>query len=83
MTVQEWTVVIGVATALVLALGPWMFMAHAKLAVIAAQIEELSEKLDQLMTSDRKRLTHCIQHEGRLEDHERRIGSLEKTTRET
>jgi hypothetical protein len=52
MSVQAWGIVVGVATAAVLALGPWMFMVHAKLAVIAAQIADLSEAIDKRFTED-------------------------------
>lgn len=45
MTVQEWSIVIGVVVSGLLALGPWMFMVHAKLANISEQIEDLPQRL--------------------------------------
>ena len=41
MTVQEWSIVVGVVVSAVLALGPWMFMVHAKLAVLSSQVARL------------------------------------------
>ena len=35
MTTQQWAIIIGVIVSGLLALGPWMFMVHAKLAVLA------------------------------------------------
>ena len=36
MRAVEWGILLGVVTSGLLALAPWMFMVHAKLAVIAA-----------------------------------------------
>ena len=37
MSFQEWSLLVGVALSVVLALVPWMFKVHAKLAVIASK----------------------------------------------
>ena len=42
----EWGIVIGVVTSALMSLAPWMFMVHAKLAVLVTRIEALSEKVD-------------------------------------
>ena len=70
MSVQAWGIVIGVATSAVLALGPWMFMVHAKLAVIAAQISQLDEKVDQAAEANQQLWSFYAQHEARLETHD-------------
>ena len=43
MTVQDWEIIAGGLVSAVLTLGPWMFMVHAKLAVIASRIGALGE----------------------------------------
>ena len=73
MTVQEWSIVIGVVVSGLLALGPWMFMVHAKLAVIASQIEDLCGEVEKLSGSQEKRLGMCIEHQARLDTHEVQI----------
>ncbi len=70
MSVQAFGIVIGVATAAVLALGPWMFMVHAKLAVIAAQIAELDEKADKAAEAHQQLWSRYAQHETRLGTHD-------------
>lgn len=52
MSVQEWGIVVGAIVAGMLALGPWMFMVHAKLAVIGEQIEDLSERIEKTLTGN-------------------------------
>ena len=70
MSVQAWGIVIGVATSALLALGPWMFMVHAKLAVIAARLADLGEKVDDSAAAHRELWLRYAQHETRLETHD-------------
>jgi hypothetical protein len=70
MTVQEWSIVIGVVMSALLALAPWMFMVHAKLAVLATQMANLEEKADTLIRADERRRPQCAQHEARLDTHD-------------
>jgi hypothetical protein len=70
MTTAQWEIVIGVATAAVLALAPWMFMVHAKLAVIAQQIAELSEKVQQAAEANHELWSLSAHHQARLETHD-------------
>jgi len=65
MDMQAWGIVVGVAMTAILALAPWMFMVHAKLAVIAAQVAEMGEKIERAIESQRSA------------DHETRIALLE------
>jgi hypothetical protein len=67
MTVHEWAGVLGVFLSAVLALGPWMFAVHAKLAVIASQIEQLCGRLERLSAAHEERLAMCIAHQSRLD----------------
>ena len=70
MSVQAWGIVIGVGTSALLALGPWMFMVHAKLAVIAARLADLGEKVEKSAESHRELWSRYAQHETRLETHD-------------
>jgi outer membrane murein-binding lipoprotein Lpp len=73
MGVAEWGVVIGVATPALLAFGPWMFMVHAKLAVLSAQVARLDAKVDKLGDAQQERLTWCVQHQAALDEFARRL----------
>jgi len=70
MSVQEWGILIGVVMAALMALAPWMFMVHAKLAVIAAQIGELDEKVEKAAAANQDLWTRYAQHETRLGTHD-------------
>jgi len=70
MTAQEWGIIVGVVVSGLLALGPWMFMVHAKLAVIAAQIEELAERVEKATEANRELWTRCAAHQARLDTHD-------------
>ena len=70
MSIQGWEIVVGVVTSALLALGPWMFMVHAKLAVIATQIAELAEKMEKATEANQQLWSFYAQHEARLETHD-------------
>jgi len=70
MNVQAWAVAIGVVTSAVLALGPWMVMVHAKLAVIATQIAELDEKMEKAAAAGHELWSRCAEHQARLDTHD-------------
>ena len=72
MSVQEWEIVIYVVTAVLLATAPWMFMVHAKLAVLSTQVGRLETKVDRIADAEQERLPQCIQHETALKELERR-----------
>lgn len=76
MSVEEWGIVMGVVTSALLALAPWMFMVHAKLAVLATQLVSLEEKVDKLIADDEHRGPMCALHEARLETHEIQLEHL-------
>ena len=76
MTGTDWGIVIGAATSALLALGPWMFMVHAKLAVIASQIEQLSRSVEKSAAAHKELWSLCAQHEARLDTHDVRFVHL-------
>ena len=67
MCLQQWTIVIGVLTSVTLAIGPWMFMVHAKLAVLASQVQFLCRKIDKATTVHENLTSLHTRHEARLE----------------
>jgi hypothetical protein len=73
MSTQEWEIVIGVVTAALFATTPWMFMVHAKLAVLSTQVGRLETKVDSMVDAEQKRLPQCIQHETALKELDRRL----------
>lgn len=73
MSVEQWGIVISVAVSGVLALAPWMFAVHARLAVLSDQLKRLTEKVDQLVEADRARLPQCVQHQAYLDEFRRRL----------
>jgi len=76
MSVQEWGIVIGVLVSGVLALGPWMFMVHAKLAVLANQVATLCRKIERTSELHDKLWTTLARHEAKLETHDVQIAQI-------
>lgn len=72
-----WGPLIGVACAMLLAFIPWMLMVHAKLAVLGNQMADVAGKIDKLFEREDNRLVTCAQHISRVNEHERRLASLE------
>jgi len=70
MTVQEWSIVVGAVVTGLAALGPWMFMVHAKLAVIASRMEELSEQVQRATENSKELWDFCASHRARLDTHD-------------
>jgi len=66
MDMQAWGIVVGVAMTAILALAPWMFMVHAKLAVIAAQVAEMGEKIERAIESYQELWQRSADHETRI-----------------
>jgi len=76
MSAGEWSILVSVVTSVVLALGPWMFKVHAKLAVIATQIAELDDKLEQAVCANRELWSRVAQHDTRLGTHEVQLAHI-------
>ena len=72
MSIQEWEIVVYIVTAALLATAPWMFMVHAKLAVLSTQVSRLESKVDRIADAEQEHLPQCIQHETALKELERR-----------
>lgn len=75
MSVPEWGIVIGVVVSALLALGPWMFMVHGKLAVLSAQMARVDAKVEKIVETDQQRLAWCIRHQAMLDEFGRRLGT--------
>ncbi len=82
MTIQEWSLVVGVLTSVLLALGPWMFMVHAKLAVIVTQVAQLSEKMEKAVEAHQELWARYAEHEARLDTHDVRLRHLDDRLRD-
>ena len=76
MNINEWSLVIGIVMSFVFSLGPWMFMVHAKLAVIASQTIDLCEKLEKASETNERLWVLYARHEARLDTHEVRISYI-------
>jgi hypothetical protein len=62
MTSTDWSILIG----LIVALAPWMFMVHARLAVLAAAVAALETKVDKLLAAHEEQLPACAVHVARV-----------------
>jgi hypothetical protein len=82
VSVQEWGIIVGVAMSAVLALGPWMFMVHAKLAVLANQMSLLCRKMDKASETHEKFWSVHARHEARLETHQVQIAQIGERLRD-
>jgi hypothetical protein len=82
MCAAEWGIVIGVVTPVLLALAPWMFMVHAKLAVIAAQMVELGEQVEKAAEANQQLWMRSAQHEARLDTHDVQFAHVAERLRE-
>ena len=78
MTINELLTVAGLLISLIAGLGTWMFMVHAKLAVIASKLVDVAEKLERSADDRHELWTTCARHEARLERHETELKHLMK-----
>jgi len=83
MAGDPWAIVAGVVMSALLALAPWMFMVHAKLAVLAAQMASIQRKMDDLIEANQERLPTCALHEARLGNLDRQVDDLSERLRDT
>jgi hypothetical protein len=82
MTTAEWNILISVVVSACLALGPWMFMVHAKLAVLANQVAELCRKMDRAAENHEKLASVHVRHATKLETHDVQIAQLSQRLRD-
>lgn len=66
---EVWLVLLSIAAAVV----PWAFSMHAKVSVIASSVEHLPELVEELHRT-------ITVHEHRLDQHEKDIEAIKKTT---
>ena len=76
MTAQDWQILLGTLMSAVLTLGPWMFMVHGKLAVVAARMADLSVKVDQSTDAQRELWSLYAAQGARLENHDAQLAHL-------
>ena len=76
MTIELWAIVIGVVMSAALALAPWMFLVHAKLAVLGSQLAHLEEMVAKLIAANEERLPMCARHAARLDTHDVQIAQI-------
>jgi hypothetical protein len=81
MALDQWSVIIGAAVSIVLAMGPWMFKVHAKLAVIASKIVDLCETMDRASQEYRRLWETCSRHESRLDTHDVQLSHIAERLR--
>lgn len=81
MTLAEWSLIVGVVTSVALALGPWMFKVHAKLAVIAEHVSDLCRRLEESHADQRRLWELCARHESRLDTHDVQFAHLAERLR--
>jgi len=77
MDIEQLGLIVGVVVSVALALVPWMFMVHAKLAVVASQIARLTLTVDRLAEGERLRGSRCATHHAATEQLRRRLDKLE------
>ena len=70
MTLQEWSLLACSLFSIGLAVGPWMFKVHAKLAVIASKIVDLCDTMDRASDNQHRLWETCTRHESRLDTHD-------------
>ena len=75
MTSSDWTALAAVAMPIVLAMTPWMFMVHAKLAVIAARVGDLCETIKRANQEQLRLADVLTRHEARLDALEKRAAT--------
>jgi hypothetical protein len=73
---------IGAAVAVALAVAPWVFMVHAKLAVIASQLAAVCQKLERSAETSQRLWEIVARHEARLETHDVQIAHISQRLEE-
>jgi hypothetical protein len=82
MSYPEWSLIVGAVLSVGVAVGPWMFMVHAKLAVIASKIVDLCETMDRTGDERRRLWEVASRHESRLDTHDVQFSHIAERLRE-
>ena len=77
MTTNDWAVLAAVIMPIALATTPWMFMVHAKLAVIAAKVSDLCETIKHANEQQLRLAGVLNQHAARLDAIEQQMSKSE------
>lgn len=78
MTMDQWILMLGVLP-IAVAIAPWMFKVHAKLAVIASKIVDLCNKMDRSVEEHHQLWQVCNRHQTRLDMLDIKIAQLESS----
>ncbi len=81
MSIAEWSLVVCSVLSIVLAIGPWMFKVHAKLAVIASKIVDVCDKLERTSEDHRRLWEVSARHESRLDTHDVQLSHIAERLR--
>ncbi len=73
---------VGIALSALLALVPWMFMVHAKLAVIVSRLDDLAAKVEIGAAAAERLWQAHARHEAALETHEVELAHVAERLRE-
>ncbi len=76
MSTHDWISVVGIVLSALLALVPWLFMVHAKLAVIASRLDDLGEKVEKMAEAMERLWAQSAEHEARLQTHGVELGHV-------
>ena len=82
MSFPEWSLIVGSVLSVGLAVGPWMFKVHAKLAVIASKIVDLCETMDRTSDEHRRLWEVASRHGSRLDTHDVQFSHIAERLRE-
>ena len=82
MTIEAWSLLVCSLMSLSLAIGPWMFKVHAKLAVIASKIVDLCEKLEETSQEHRRLWEVTARHASRLDTHDVQLSHIAERLRD-
>ena len=76
MNFDQVSLIAGIAMSVGLAVGPWMFKVHAKLAVIASKIVDLCSKLEESSAEHHRLWEASYRHQSRLDTHDVQLSHI-------
>ena len=82
MDIAEWSLIVGVIMSLALAVGPWMFKVHAKLAVIASKLADLCDSAASERSDHQELWRSCHRHTSRLDTHDVQLAHIAERIRD-
>jgi hypothetical protein len=82
MDIAEWSLIIGVVTSIALAVGPWMFKVHAKLAVIVSKLADLCDSVASEHRDHQELWRTCSKQTSRLDTHDVQLAHISERLRD-